>query len=147
MKQVAQFVQGAPGAAVLDGVELGFGLFGAAQGGVELLVGVVDGVAEFVAFAELEAVEVARWDVEGGFEGQVFFGEVVGVDAVEQDGLVAGVGDQVLPGLVAGPWGFDEDDPGAPAAEVHAAQHGFFVAFDVDFQEVDGAVLGVLFAD
>jgi hypothetical protein len=43
------------------------------------VVRVVDGVAEFVAFAELEAVEVARGDVEGGFEGQVFFGEVVGV--------------------------------------------------------------------
>lgn len=86
-------------------------------------------------------------DVESGFERQVFFGEVKGVEAVEQDGVVAGVGDKGFPGLVAGPWGFDEDDPGAPAAEVHAAQHGFFVAFDVDFQKVDGAVLGVLLAD
>lgn len=77
----------------------------------------------------------------------MFVGEEPGVDAVEQDGFVAGVGDEVFPGVVAGPWGFDEDDPGAPCGEVHAAQDGFFVAFDVDFQEVDGAVLGVLLAD
>ncbi|MNI58102.1 hypothetical protein D3C73_1131970 [compost metagenome] len=100
-----------------------------------------------MAFAELELVQVARRDVEGGFEVQVFFGEVVGVDAVEQDGVVAGVGDEGFPGLVAGPGGFDKDHPWPPLAEVHAAQDGFFVAFDIDFQEVNGAALGVFFAD
>ncbi len=127
--------------------QLCFGLFGALQGGGELVFGVADGVAEVVAFAELELVQVARRDVEGGFEVQVFFGEVVGVDAVEQDGLVAGVGDEVFPGLVAGPGGFDEDYPWSPLAEVHAAQDGFFVAFDIDFEEVNGAAPGVFFAD
>ena len=112
-----------------------------------MVVGVAEGVAECVAAAELEVVQVAGRDVEGGFEVQVFIGEVVGIEAVEQDGLVAGVGDQGFPGLVALPRGLDEDDPRAPLAEVHAAQHGFFVAFDVDFQEVDGLALRVLLAD
>jgi len=131
----------------LHRAQLCFGLFGALQGGGELVFGVADGVAEVVALAELELVQVAWRDVEGGFEVQVFVGQVVGVDAVEQDGLIAGVGDEGFPGLVAVPWGFDEDDPRPPLAEVHAAQDGFFVAFDVDFQKVDLAALGVFFAD
>ena len=61
--------------------------------------------------------------------------------------MVAGIGDQVFPGVIAQPWGFDEDDPGAEAVEVHAAQDSFFVAFDVDLEEVDWAVGGVLFAE
>jgi hypothetical protein len=140
-------VQGFPGAAVLDGVQLCFGLLGAFYSGGEVVFGVAEGVAECVAAAELEVVQVAGRDIEGGFEVEVFFGQVVGVEAVEQDGLVAGVGEQGFPGLVALPRGLDEDDPGSPLAEVHAAQHGFLVAFDVDFQEVDGSALGVLFAD
>ena len=147
MQCFLEFLQGAPGSAVLHRPQLGFGVFGALQGGGEVVFGVGDGVAEVVAFAELEVVQVARRDVEGGFEGQVLFGEVVGVDAVEQDGLVAGAGDEGFPGLVAFPRGFDEDDPRPPLSEVHAAQDGFFVAFDVDFQEVDRAISGVLFAD
>ena len=127
--------------------QLCFGLFGALQGGGELLFGIADGVAEVVAFAELEFVQVAGRDVEGRFEVQVLFGEVIGVDAVEQNGLVAGAGDEGLPGLVPVPRGFDEDDPRSPLGEIHAAQDGFFVAFDVDFQEVDVPVGGVFFAD
>lgn len=60
MQQVAQFIQGSPDVAILHGVEFGLGLFRPLLGGAELAVGFVDGVAEFVAFAELEAVEVAR---------------------------------------------------------------------------------------
>ncbi len=71
VEQVSPFVQGSPSAAVLHAVELGFGLFSPVQGGAERLVCGVDGVAEFVAFAELKAGQVAGWDVEGGFEGQV----------------------------------------------------------------------------
>jgi len=100
-----------------------------------------------VAFAQLEVVEVARWQVERGFEVDVFVGEEEAVEAVEQDVGIAGVGHQVFPGVVALPWGFDEDDPGAEAAEVHAAQDGLFVTLDVDFQEVDWPLGGVFFAD
>ena len=127
-------------------MEFGFGAVGAlafvVQGGFQ----VGQGVAEAVAVAELEFVEVAGGQFEGALEVQVFFGQVEGVEAVEQHRVVAGVEQQLFPGLVAGPGGFDEDDPGAPLAEVHAAQHGFFVAFDVDLEEVDRA-FDVFFAD
>ena len=77
----------------------------------------------------------------------MFVGQKVAVKAVEEYVGVAGVGDQVFPSVVALERGFDEDDPRAKAAKVHAAQHGFFVAFNVDFQEVDFAAGGVFFAD
>lgn len=128
----------------MHGAQLGFGLFGALQGGFQ---GRVYRVGEVVAFAQLEIVEIARWQVERGLEVDVFVGEEEAVEAVEQDVGVASVGHQVFPGVVALPWGFDEDDPGAEAAEVHAAQDGFFVALDVDFQEVDRPLGGVFFAD
>lgn len=132
-------------------MQLAFSLFGAVQGVGELSGGVgfvgVERVGEGVAVAELEVVEGAGWNLERWFEVEMFLGEEPGVEAVEHDGLVTGVGDQVFPGVVAQPWGFDQDDPWAKAAEVHAAQDGFFVAFDVDLEEVDGPVGGVLFAD
>jgi hypothetical protein len=62
-----EFLNGFPGSAILHRAQLCFGLFGALQGGGELVFGVADGVAEVVAFAELELVQVARRDVEGGF--------------------------------------------------------------------------------
>lgn len=55
--------------------------------------------------------------------------------AIKQDRLVTGIGDQVFPGVIAQPWGLDQDDPGAEAVEVHAAQDDFFVAFDVDLRK------------
>ena len=132
-------------------MQLAFSLFGAVQGVGELFGGVgfvgVERVGEGVAVAELEVVEGAGWNLERRFEVEVFVGEELGVEAVEHDGLIAGVGDQVFPGVIAQPWGFDQDDPWAEAAEVHAAQDGFFVAFDVDLEKVDRPVGGVLFAD
>jgi hypothetical protein len=139
------------GAAVLQGKQLRFGLFGAVQSVGELLCGVefvgAQWMGEGVALAQLEVAEVARWDVECGFEAQVFVGEEPGVEAVEQDRLIAGIGDQVLPSVVALPWGFDDDDPWAEAAEVHSAQDGFFVAFDVDLQKMDWPIGSILFAN
>lgn len=132
-------------------MQLAFSLFGTVQGVGELFGGVrfvgVEWMREGVAAAELEVVEGAGWDLERRFEVEVFVGEEPGVEAVEHDGLIAGVGDQVFPGVIAQPWGFDQDDPRTEAAEVHAAQDGFFVAFDVDLEKVDGPVGGVLCAD
>lgn len=121
-------------------MEFGFGAVGALAFGDQGLFQVGGGGDEAVAGVELEFVEVARRDVEGALEVQVFFGQVEGVDAVEYHRVVAGAGDQGFPGLVAVPRSLDQQDPRPPAVEVHAAQHGFFVAFDVDLEEVDGAV-------
>lgn len=82
----AQFLQGAPGAAVLHGTQFGFGVLGALQGGFQFGV---ERVGEGVAFAELEVVEVAGRQVEGGFEAGVFVGEEVSVEAVEEYVLVS----------------------------------------------------------
>lgn len=135
-------------------MQLTFSLFGAVQGGGELFGGVgfvgaerAKRMREGVAVAELEVVEGAGWNLEDRFEVEVFVGEEPGVEAVEHDGLIAGVGDQVLPGVIAPPWGFDQDDPRTEAVEIHAAQDGFFMAFDVNLEEVNGPVGGVLFAD
>lgn len=135
-------------------MQLVFSLFGTVQGVGELFGGVgfvgserAERMGESVAVAELEVVEGAGWNLEGRFEVEVLFGEEPGVEAFEHDGLVTGGGDQVFPGMVAPPWGFDQDDPWTEAVEIHAAQDGFFVAFDVDLEEVDGPLGGVLFAD
>lgn len=53
----------------------------------------------------------------------------------------------MFPGVIPCPWGFEQDDPWAEPVEVHAAQHRFFVTFDVDFQVVDRPVGGVFLAD
>lgn len=139
-----EFPKGFPGSTILHRSPLCFGLFGALQGGGELVFGVADGVAEVVAFAELELVQVARWDVDGGFEVQVFVSEVVGVDAVEQDGLIAGVGDEGSPGLVAVPWGFDIEGFGhgvvggvvGAGVDVEAVFDGFEGAPQADVFEI-----------
>lgn len=34
-------------------------------------------------------------------------------------------------------WGFREDQPGAPAVQVEAAEHRAFQPFDIDLEEVD----------
>lgn len=135
----------------MQGKQLRFGLFGAVQGGGELLGGVefagARGVGEGVALAQPEVVEIARREVEGRLDAQVFFGQEPRVEAIEQDRLVASVGDQVFPSVIAQPWGFDDDDPWAEAAEVHAAQDGFFVAFDVYLQKMYWPIGSILFAD
>ena len=150
-KHVSQLLHGLHGAAVLQGRQLRFGLFGALQSVGQLLGGVdfagADRVSEGVAFAQLEVVEVARRDVESRFQLHVFVGEEPGVEAVEQDRLISGVSHQRFPGVVALPWCFDDDDPGAETGEVHATQDAFFVAFDIYFQKMDWPIRGVLFAD
>ena len=87
-----------------------FSLFSAVQSVGELLCGVElvgsQRVGEGVALAQLEVVEVARRDVERGFEVVVFVGEEPGVEAVEQDRLIACVGDQVFPRVIAQLWGY-----------------------------------------
>lgn len=117
-------MQHAHGAAVLQCLQLRFGLFGAAQDSGELLGGVVfacaERVGEGVASAQLEVVQIAWRDIEGGFEAHVFIGEEPGVEAVEQYRLVARLCDEMFPGVVALPWSFDDDDPWTEAAEVHA---------------------------
>ncbi|MCP1442192.1 hypothetical protein J3D54_001324 [Pseudomonas sp. GGS8] len=52
MQYFLEFLQGAPGSAVLHRPQLRFGVFGALQGGGEVVSALVTGVAELMAYAE-----------------------------------------------------------------------------------------------
>ena len=79
---------------------------------------------------------------EGGDEFWMFCCHVVAVEAVEVNGGVAGLGDDVFPALVVGlhrvgDGGLDDENPWAQQLAVPATQYLGFEAFDVNLEPVD----------